>query len=291
MAKFPSMPLWTDAYLADCGHLDDAETGRYLLMLIHLWRAPNQRFPNDDTWLARKFRRSVEDVKTQLRPLIKEFCRCDGNWISQDRLTREFKFVTEKRHQQSDRAKARWKKEKDLCHGNAASGNALSTPTPPKKKREDKSSPKKSPLDALSPLLGAELAGDVIEHRQRLRKPMTTKAAELLAGQLKKYRDPKAGAEMMIERGWQGFKAEWMPDTAPSTALDNQGIRKVENGMGDSERGADRGEAPPRNAEDDLPGMFGAPEEENRSVPVGDVQAGRDRLEMLALSDGGGVVF
>ncbi len=74
-------------------------------------------------------------------------------------------------------------------------------------------------------------------------------------------------------------------------ALDNQGIRKVENGMGDSERGADRGEAPPRNAEDDLPGMLGAPEEENRSVPVGDVQAGRDRLEMLALSDGGGIVF
>ncbi len=74
-------------------------------------------------------------------------------------------------------------------------------------------------------------------------------------------------------------------------ALDNQGIRKVENGMGDSERGGDRGEAPPRNAEDVLPGMFGSPEEENRSVPVGDVQAGRDRLEMLALSDGGGIVF
>ncbi len=73
--------------------------------------------------------------------------------------------------------------------------------------------------------------------------------------------------------------------------LGNQGIRKVENGMGDSECGGDRGEAPPRDAEDDLPGMFGAPEEENQSLPVGDVQAGRDRLEMLALSDGGRIVF
>lgn len=160
-------------------------------------------------------------------------------------------------------------------------------------KREDKSSPKKSPLDVLSPLLGKGLANDVIEHRQRLRKPMTTKAAELLAGQLKKCRDPKAGAEMMIERGWQSFKADWMPDEASASdgALDNQGIRKVENGMGDSERSGDRGEASPRDAADDLPGMFGASEEENRPVPIGDVQAGRDSVEMLALPDGGGGVL
>lgn len=83
MAQLPAMPLFTDAYLADCDHLTDAEHGRYLLMLIHMWRAPNQRFPNDDAWLARKFRRSVEDVRGELRPLIQEFFRCDGNWISQ----------------------------------------------------------------------------------------------------------------------------------------------------------------------------------------------------------------
>lgn len=75
------------------------------------------------------------------------------------------------------------------------------------------------------------------------------------------------------------------------SALDNQGIRKIENGMGDSERGGDRGEAPPRDTEDDMPGMQSDPAEEIRSVPVGDVQAGRDRLEMLALSDGGRIVF
>ena len=141
MAKFPAMPLWTDAYLADCGHLDDAETGRYLMILIQLWRAPRQRFPNDDAWLARKFRRSVEDVKTQLRPLIIEFCRCTGNSISQDRLSREFAYVSEKSKKQSVRSKVRWDKEKGVSHGNAPTP----TPTPtPHKERETSVSPKKA---------------------------------------------------------------------------------------------------------------------------------------------------
>ena len=29
MARFPSLPLFVDAYLADTGHLTDAEHGRY----------------------------------------------------------------------------------------------------------------------------------------------------------------------------------------------------------------------------------------------------------------------
>ncbi len=168
MAKFPAMPLWTDAYLADCGHLNDAETGRYLMILIHLWRAPGQRFPNNDAWLARKFRRSVDDVRTQLRPLIEEFCRNTGNWISQDRLSREFSYVLEKSQKQSARAKSRWNKEKDLCQGSAdahiektetegarsktladkgkdvSRGNAP-TPTPTLKKKEETRECKPSP--------------------------------------------------------------------------------------------------------------------------------------------------
>lgn len=77
MADYPAFPLWTDAYLADTMHLTDAEHGLYLLMLIHLWRTPKQRFPNDDQWLARKFGMTLEQVRTELRPLIKEFLSTD----------------------------------------------------------------------------------------------------------------------------------------------------------------------------------------------------------------------
>jgi uncharacterized protein YdaU (DUF1376 family) len=120
MADYPAMPLWTDAYIADCSHLEDAEHGRYLLLLIALWRSPQRRLPNNDGWLARKFSRSIERVQAELRPLITEFCDCDGNWITQKRLQREFTYVANTSLKQSVRAKRRWQKEKDACRGNAA---------------------------------------------------------------------------------------------------------------------------------------------------------------------------
>ena len=256
MAEFPAMPLWTDAYLADCGHLDDAETGRYLLMLIHLWRAPRQRFPNDDVWLARKFRRSVEDVQNQIRPLISEFCSTDGNWVWQNRLAKEFKYLAAKRGQQSDRAKARGEKDKESCHArNAASGNALSTPTPtPSKKEKDSDeSKKKTPKAALTPVLGEDLASAVVEHRQRLRKPLTVRAAEMLARQFEQYHDPPAGATMMLARGWQGFEPQWMEgDQRTGRKADDRSDRKTEMARRLDERSqadggvadeADRGDA------------------------------------------------
>ncbi len=79
-----------------------------------------------------------------------------------------------------------------------------------KKERATDVAPKKSPASVLSPLLGNELAAEVVEHRQRLRKPMTVKAAELLLREFEKCTEPIAGAEMMIARGWQGFNAQWM---------------------------------------------------------------------------------
>lgn len=128
MAEFPALQLWTDAYLADCDHLTDAEHGRYLLLLMHMWRAPKRRFPNDDEWLARKFRRSVEQVRTELRPLLAEFFQTTGNWLWHKRLEREFVRLQERSARQSERAKSRWEKEKDECRG-TANGIATTTTT------------------------------------------------------------------------------------------------------------------------------------------------------------------
>lgn len=120
LAEFRALPFWTDAYLADTDHLTDAEHGRYLLILIALWRAPEQRIPNDDAWLARKFRRSIERVRAELRPLIYEFCKTDGNWIYQKRLSREAEHLKKTSTAQSARAKSRWNKETNPPSGNAA---------------------------------------------------------------------------------------------------------------------------------------------------------------------------
>lgn len=152
MAQYPALPLFTDSYLADCGHLTDEEHGRYLLLLIHLWRAPEQRFPNDDAWLARKFGRPVERVISELRPLIVEFCRTDGNWIWQPRLKDEWNYVQERRSKNSDSAKRRWRNEKKACVGNAPN------PTPLSKKERGPNVKKKEISEGFKMLMAATLA-------------------------------------------------------------------------------------------------------------------------------------
>lgn len=132
MAEFPHLPLFTDAIIADCGHLTDAEFGLYVRILMLMWRSPDCRIPNDEAWIERRLCRGIAVAL----PVLQEFCQNDGNWWVQKRLKKEFDFVKKYRVQQSDRAKRRWDKEKGLSRGNAsalqdphASGNAP-TPTP-----------------------------------------------------------------------------------------------------------------------------------------------------------------
>ncbi len=130
MAEMPFFPLATDAFLADTDHLSDEETGRYVRLLIALWRAPQQRLPNDDAWLARKFKRTPEEVAAELRPLIVEFCQSDGNWITQKRITKEYKRATKAVNQRRDAANSRWLKEKQTSERIAASYGSRNAPTP-----------------------------------------------------------------------------------------------------------------------------------------------------------------
>lgn len=80
----------------------------------------------------------------------------------------------------------------------------------------DDEKPKKPPTikSILAYLLGDDLAKAVIDHRKALRKPLTIRAAELLAGEFSKTHDPQKAAETMIVQGWTGFKVEWMARVA-----------------------------------------------------------------------------
>jgi hypothetical protein len=79
MAETVPMPIDCVSMLADTGHLSDGEMGLYARLLMHLWRSPNMRFPNDEEWMARKFRLTVDDVKTKLRPVLADFFISDGS--------------------------------------------------------------------------------------------------------------------------------------------------------------------------------------------------------------------
>jgi uncharacterized protein YdaU (DUF1376 family) len=149
MAEYPALPLFTDAYLADTTHLSDAEHGVYLLLLMHAWRSPGTRLPNDKNWLARKLRKTVEQVDAEVMPLVAEFFQNDGNWLIQKRLKKENEYLTKTRERQSGRAKSRWNKEKSSCENDAdphSSGNAPTpTPTPtPQKENKQRNSDEKN---------------------------------------------------------------------------------------------------------------------------------------------------
>jgi len=78
-----------------------------------------------------------------------------------------------------------------------------------------------TPRQWLETTVEADLAEELIKHRQRLRKPMTDFAAKLLAKKLAACPDPNAAAEMMIEKGWQSIEPSWVQNTQ-QRAIGNQ---------------------------------------------------------------------
>lgn len=118
MAQFPALDIWTDAWLADTAHLLRVDRDIYFHLMILMWRTPNCRVPNDMEWIARKLR-CTQDEMSILNAVASEFCESDGNWLTQKRLTKEYKLAQKRSQKARDKAKLRWEKEKDPSRGNA----------------------------------------------------------------------------------------------------------------------------------------------------------------------------
>ena len=78
--------------------------------------------------------------------------------------------------------------------------------------------PRQILLECLSP----ESADAVLAHRKAKRCPLTVRAAQLLAKGFLATADPNAAADMMIERGWQGFKPEWFDNERAGNGRERQ---------------------------------------------------------------------
>jgi uncharacterized protein YdaU (DUF1376 family) len=143
MAEFPAMPLWTDRWLADTTHLNATEQGAFFLLVIIMWRAKDQRLPDDDRLLARYARLSTGQWK-RLKPTLSEFFTVENGWWLNKTVSSEFDFVRQQRQRQSNNAKSRYLKNKETLSATAEprqSHSPAPTPTPtPKRKRESKDS-------------------------------------------------------------------------------------------------------------------------------------------------------
>ncbi|WP_313526367.1 YdaU family protein [Shinella sp.] len=147
MAQFPAFPLWTDAYLADTGHLTTIEHGAYLLLLMTMWRAGGS-LPNDDKQLARYVRMTAAQW-ARIKPTMMPFFRVSSDQITQGRLTDELVAVRRNSERQSNSARSKWRKEKNKRHASAYAGSGVrdmpngcqsDAPISISSKEEDKSS-------------------------------------------------------------------------------------------------------------------------------------------------------
>lgn len=115
------------------------------------------------------------------------------------------------------------------------------TRVPPNHQEPSKNRQKNNPAAILAPLLGADLAASVVEHRRRKGSPLTDHAAQLLGKRFSEWRNPVEAAEEMIARGWQGFKPEWMNrggshGRADTSRAEQAAERRIERMLAAAER-------------------------------------------------------
>jgi uncharacterized protein YdaU (DUF1376 family) len=103
----PAIPFFGDAYLADTRHLTLEEHGAYLQLLMIAWRTVGCCLPDNDRRIAQML--SVSPARWgRLKPVIMDFWQLeDGVW-RQRRLTKERRFVDEKRAKNREAADQRW---------------------------------------------------------------------------------------------------------------------------------------------------------------------------------------
>ena len=130
MAKFPALPLWTDAYLGDTSHLTTIEHGAYILLLIAAWRSKECCLPNDDKLLAR-YAHLTPGQWRRIKGVLMPFFYVQGDQLFQGRLTDEHTFVKQHSRKQSQNAKSRWLKTKKTSNAAAMPDRCqIDAPTP-----------------------------------------------------------------------------------------------------------------------------------------------------------------
>lgn len=210
------MPLHIADYLSDTGHLTATEHGAYLLLIMHYWQ--NGALPESERVIARIAKMSAEQWEESRDILAMLF----GPGWTHKRIDAELSKADEIIEKRRAAAEARYSKGKEYTSDANAmhvQSKCSDTGVPPTTNNLSSSlrsedAPrvieKRTPRDELGQVLDAEHIDAVIQHRQRIRKPLTSHAAKLLAAKFAQCPNPNEAADAMVSNGWQGFEIEWM---------------------------------------------------------------------------------
>ena len=209
------MPMYWADFKSDTEHLGALETGAYMMLIGHYWMTGS--LPDDDRRLAR-IARMTPDEWAEARDIIAEFFY-DG-W-KHKRIEQELadaQAAYDRRANAGRRgghakaeAASNAKAMPEQCQSNAVAMLKQSQLQPQLDTIVSNDKPREpSALAILSECMSEQTAKDLIAHRQKLRKPMTARAAKLLVKDFIAYGKPEEAAEMMIKNGWQGFHPTWI---------------------------------------------------------------------------------
>lgn len=124
----------------------------------------------------------------------------------------------EKRRANDRERQARKRLSRDVTGSHAVSRSRAGVEDSSSKKvisgKKDNTPAAPTPRAELEKVLDSEHAAAVVEHRQRIKKPLTAYAARKLANSLSKAPDANAAADIMVEKGWQSFEVAWLENRA-----------------------------------------------------------------------------
>lgn len=214
------MPFYPADFLADTMHLSAAEVGAYMLLIMHYWQRGG--LPNDDE-RVRSIARILPEQWSSSRAALAELFNTD--W-THDRIDAELVKADEKyrRRAEAGRAGGNANAARKQSSSNASSNAAAKTyqpqphsipkgiedadasvPSPVKVSREAKPTPK----SILQTVVDEKRASALVEHRKKLRAPLTDDVARLLADKLARYADPNAAADVIMVKGWKSIEPDW----------------------------------------------------------------------------------
>lgn len=216
MSHHPWMPFYVADYLADTGHLSTLEHGAYLLLIMHYWRRGG--LPTNDAQLARVCHLSEaewQEIRTTLAALFDaewKHKRIELELVKSEARSAAGKAGASARYsvRNADALRSHSDGNASHSHSHISTSSSLRSDDVAARQRAKITKPKPTPNAQLETALDTEHAAAVVDHRQRIRKPLTAHAAKLLAAKFRQCADPNAAADAMISHGWQGFEPEWL---------------------------------------------------------------------------------
>lgn len=228
-------------YSSATAHLtwDEDMAYRRLIDAYYQKEAP---LPDDVRQVYRLARAQTDEHRQAIDTVLAEFFeRTDEGW-RHFRCDAEIQAISGKREKASQSARARWSKAKALptqCEGNAnASDNACermenecegNAPNPnPNPNQDQKTTPPTEKQERSKTLKATDLinlgvneqhAKDWLAIRKTKRAPLTQTAMDGILREVEAAGITLAEAvQISAERGWQGFKAEWLKGDKASSA-------------------------------------------------------------------------